>query len=135
MDVVALSAEDQYTTAPESTNKTILSPDYDEDNYSDFSSLYKNCVATLRNLTSPDPETGEVGRWAVHFHSYDRLALVNTKAYIEVGGWDTMIPFYMVRGSKLLFCLSSDPKYAPFAALCEGSFLTLNRQIVTYTLE
>ena len=91
MDVVALSSEGQYVAAQ----------DGDEDEYSDFNSLYDNCVATLRNLTSPDPETGKVSPWAQHFHSYDRLALVNTNVFIELGGWDTMIPFYMVREFQL----------------------------------
>jgi hypothetical protein len=34
-------------------------------------------------------------RWAARFFAYDHLAVVQTKAYEEVGGWDTSIPFYM----------------------------------------
>jgi hypothetical protein len=30
----------------------------------------------------------------MRFFSYDRLALVNVAAFIEVGGWDTLIPYY-----------------------------------------
>jgi hypothetical protein len=50
----------------------------------EFKSIYTRCVEALR-------EVG--GRWAMRFFSYDRLALVNVDAFIEVGGWDTMIPF------------------------------------------
>ncbi|RAL67906.1 hypothetical protein DID88_008631 [Monilinia fructigena] len=39
-------------------------------------------------------KTGLVTRWALEFFSYDRLALVNTDAYQNVGGWETLIPFY-----------------------------------------
>ncbi|KAL3428135.1 hypothetical protein PVAG01_01644 [Phlyctema vagabunda] len=70
MDVVAVSYEDH-------TEPT-------------FSSLYKLALRELR--ATADPSTP---RWALRFFAYDRLALVNTEAYRDVGGWDTFIPFYM----------------------------------------
>jgi len=76
MDVVALAAED-------------IPPPY--------RSLYMRAVEILRQTLAPDyarDDDGTPGRWAIRFFAYDRLALVNKEAYIEVGGWDTMIPFY-----------------------------------------
>ncbi len=84
--MVALSYEIKYSLDLPSS-----SPSH---NYSDFPSVYKNCVAELRNTITPDPQTGKVRRWAMRFFSYDRLALVNVAAFVEVGGWDTLIPFY-----------------------------------------
>ncbi|KAL3422995.1 hypothetical protein PVAG01_04742 [Phlyctema vagabunda] len=43
----------------------------------------------------PLPEQLTSKRWAARFFHYDHLALVQTKAFEEVGGWDTSIPFYM----------------------------------------
>ncbi len=98
MDVVALSFEDQYMEqhiidAEKPTD--ILPPSDPNHNYSDFKSLYQNCVIELRKATALNPQTGEVERWAMRFFSYDRLALVNVESFVEVGAWDTMIPFYM----------------------------------------
>lgn len=33
--------------------------------------------------------------WAGVFFAYDRLTLVNTQAYVNVGGWDTFIGYYL----------------------------------------
>lgn len=88
VDVVAISFEDQYAEAhPDS-----LAASHD---HSYFKSIYENCVDALHEATTPDPETGKQDRWAMRFFSYDRVALVNVAAFIEVGGWDTLIPFYM----------------------------------------
>ncbi|KAG8530936.1 uncharacterized protein KY384_004293 [Bacidia gigantensis] len=35
------------------------------------------------------------GPLATLWYDYDRLALVRTKAFVDVGGWDTLVPFYM----------------------------------------
>lgn len=43
----------------------------------------------------PQSEQLTTKRWAARFFAYDHLAVVQTKAYEEVGGWDTSIPFYM----------------------------------------
>jgi hypothetical protein len=87
MDLVAVSLENDYASIHSN-----IGPHHD---YSDFVSLYANCVAALRSVLAPDAITGEKKRWAQRFFSYDRLALVNVEAFLEVGGWDTLIPFYM----------------------------------------
>ena len=52
--------------------------------------VYARAVMALRETF--DPAWGPLAtRW---FH-YDNLALVRTQAFVDVGGWDTMIPFYM----------------------------------------
>lgn len=59
------------------------------EHHTPFTSLYHRAIDTLRETIHPS-----YGRWAVRFFAYDRLTLVNTAAYTDVGGWDTMIPFY-----------------------------------------
>jgi hypothetical protein len=95
MDVVTVSFEDQYADRHAEAQTKILPPSDPKHDYSDFKSVYKMCVEALRNTTSPDPVTGKVRRWGQYFFSYDHLALVNVAAFIEIGGWDTLIPFYM----------------------------------------
>ena len=70
MDVVAVSDE-EFSEEP-------------------YLSLYSRAVDALRKTTKPD-----YGSLATLWFAYDKLALVRTKAFIEVGGWDTQIPFYM----------------------------------------
>lgn len=94
MDVVALSFEDQYFAAHKESGIPILPPSDPKHDYSDYTSIYGNCLKALRDVTKPVPETGKPTRWAMRFFSYDRLALVNVAAFVEIGGWDTMIPFY-----------------------------------------
>ncbi|KAF7888536.1 uncharacterized protein EAF02_003077 [Botrytis sinoallii] len=85
MDLAILSFEDRWIDAhPDNVNPSPKK----------FQSLYDHCVSALRNVTTPNPETGVVKPWALEFFSYDRLALVNTESYQKVGGWDTLIPFY-----------------------------------------
>lgn len=55
-----------------------------------YLSLYSRAVDALRRTTKPD-----YGSLATLWFAYDKLALVRTKAFVEVGGWDTLIPFYM----------------------------------------
>lgn len=55
-----------------------------------YLSLYSRAVEALRKTTRPD-----YGSLATLWFAYDKLALVRTKAFVEVGGWDTTIPFYM----------------------------------------
>ena len=63
-----------------------------------YRSLYQVAVDTIRESFAPeyllDKETGKKGKWAVRFFSYDWLTLVNTAAYVELGGWDSMISYY-----------------------------------------
>ena len=95
MDVVTVSFEDQYADRHAEAQTKILPPSDPKHDYSDFKSVYKMCVEAMRNITSPHPNTGKVLRWGQYFFSYDRLALVNVAAFVDVGGWDTLIPFYM----------------------------------------
>ncbi|KAL8780829.1 MAG: hypothetical protein Q9194_000683 [Teloschistes cf. exilis] len=55
-----------------------------------YKSLYMRAVTVLRETMRP-----EYGPLAARWFAYDRLSLVRTKAFVEVGGWDTLIPFYM----------------------------------------
>lgn len=55
-----------------------------------YKSLYMRAVDTLRETL--DPAWGPL---ATRWFSYDKLALVRTQAFVDIGGWDTMIPFYM----------------------------------------
>lgn len=70
MDVVAVSDE-EYKTEP-------------------YESLYMRAVNVMRATLRP-----EYGPLAARWFAYDRLSLVRTKAFVDVGGWDTVIPFYM----------------------------------------
>lgn len=70
MDTVVLSDEDSNSSPPQS--------------------LYKRAVAILRETLNPS-----YGPLATRWFAYDRLALVRTQAFVDVGGWDTLIPFYM----------------------------------------
>jgi hypothetical protein len=79
MDVVAMSDEETPSLSPDSTA---------------HKSLYLRAVGVLRerlSLSYMPPGN----KWAIVFFAYDHLALVHTRAYIDVGGWDTMIPYYM----------------------------------------
>ena len=52
--------------------------------------LYARAVDALRETF--DPAWGSL---ATKWFAYDHLALVRTQAFVDVGGWDTMIPFYL----------------------------------------
>ncbi|KAH7312723.1 hypothetical protein B0I35DRAFT_411408 [Stachybotrys elegans] len=77
MDVLAISYEDGMEG---------VTPRAGEPGYK---SLYELCLSTLNATASSDE------RWADKFFAYDHLTLVNRRAYDEVGGWDTFIPYYM----------------------------------------
>ncbi|KAK0724980.1 hypothetical protein B0H67DRAFT_482246 [Lasiosphaeris hirsuta] len=77
MDVLALSFEDGHEG---------LTPRYTEEGYK---SLYTLALEALRDARKND------ARWGVRFFAYDHLALVNPVAYEDVGGWDTLIPYYI----------------------------------------
>ncbi|KAI1374866.1 hypothetical protein F4677DRAFT_425226 [Hypoxylon crocopeplum] len=78
MDVIVLSDED--------VKKNDRDHDWDHDPYA---TIYERCVGLLRYLNGPD-----MPPWATHFFAYDHLALVSRDAYLEVGAWDTHIPYY-----------------------------------------
>ncbi|KAJ4415482.1 hypothetical protein N0V85_002706 [Neurospora sp. IMI 360204] len=77
MDVLAFSFEDGNEKAKAK---------YNEEGYS---SLYTMALKTLKDARENDP------RWGIRFFAYDHLALVNPEAYEDVGGWDTLIPYYV----------------------------------------
>ena len=56
-----------------------------------YKSLYIRAIDALRETTL-DPTWGPL---ATRWFAYDKLALVRTQAFVDIGGWDTMIPFYM----------------------------------------
>lgn len=61
-----------------------------------YMSAYSRAVEVMRE--SMDPKYGKepgFGPLAARWFSYDRLSLVRTQSFVDVGGWDTMIPFYM----------------------------------------
>jgi hypothetical protein len=76
-DVVAFSFEKEFRPHTDGFN--------DISNYS----LYTRAVAILRYLRQP-----AIPKWAHHFFAYDHLTLVHRDAILDVGGWDTHIPFY-----------------------------------------
>ena len=55
-----------------------------------YKSLYSRAVEALEETL--DPAWGPL---ATRWFAYDRLALVRTQGFVDVGGWDTLIPFYM----------------------------------------
>ena len=52
--------------------------------------LYVRAVDALRETLDP-----AWGTLATRWFAYDTLALVRTQTFVDVGGWDTMIPFYL----------------------------------------
>ena len=56
-----------------------------------FKSLYMRAVETVREAQKPDYKDNP---WAIQFFAYDWLAAVNTKRFVEIGGWDSMISYY-----------------------------------------
>ena len=55
-----------------------------------YKPLYSRAVEALEETL--DPAWGPL---ATRWFAYDRLALVRTQGFVDVGGWDTTIPFYM----------------------------------------
>ena len=68
--MLAFSFENQTTTA-------------------EYESLYSKAVGVLKHMRQKG-----IPAWANVFFAYDHLALVHRDAILEVGGWDTHIPFY-----------------------------------------
>lgn len=77
-DVVAFSFEKEFRPHTDAKGP-------DRANYS----LYTRAVAILRYLRQPG-----IPKWANHFFAYDHLTLVHRDAVLDIGGWDTHIPFY-----------------------------------------
>ncbi|KAL8818714.1 MAG: hypothetical protein Q9223_002709 [Gallowayella weberi] len=55
-----------------------------------YKSFYMRAVSVMRETMQPD-----YGPLAARWFANDRLSLVRTKAVVDVGGWDTLIPFHM----------------------------------------
>lgn len=54
-----------------------------------YRTIYENCLLDLQRAVS----SGE--RWAFRWYQYDFLTLVNRDALDAVGGWDSLMPYYM----------------------------------------
>ncbi|KAK7977991.1 hypothetical protein PG988_005481 [Apiospora saccharicola] len=80
------SHQDVLVFSDEEVRKKDRDHDHDHDPYA---TLYERAVGLMRYLGSEDKPP-----WATHFFAYDHLTLVNRDAYIDVGAWDTHIPFY-----------------------------------------
>ncbi|CAJ2512046.1 Uu.00g076710.m01.CDS01 [Anthostomella pinea] len=76
-DVLVISDEDVW--------KKDRDHDWDHDPYA---TIYERCVGLMRYLSGPD-----MPPWGTHFFAYDQLTLVNRDAYLDVGAWDTHIPY------------------------------------------
>lgn len=76
-DVLTLSYEDGLEG---------VTPAYDKKGYKTVYELGCDALADARANDT---------HWAVRFFAYDHLALVNPDAYTAVGGWDTLIPYYL----------------------------------------
>ncbi|KAI1158136.1 hypothetical protein F5B18DRAFT_111213 [Nemania serpens] len=77
MDVLALGHENGFEN---------LTPRAGDPGYK---SLYTLCLEELnRTLVTDD-------HWALRFFAYDHLTLQNPRALEDIGGWDTLIPYYM----------------------------------------
>ena len=81
MDVLALSYEG---------GRDGVTPAYDAPGYK---TIYELGLAALQRAREKEAR-GE-GKWGIRFFAYDHLALVNPAAYEDVGGWDTLIPYYL----------------------------------------
>ncbi|KAL8774365.1 MAG: hypothetical protein Q9209_001116 [Squamulea sp. 1 TL-2023] len=68
----------------------VVSDEEYEEEGQPYQSLYMRALAVMRQTMQPD-----YGLLAARWFAYDRLTLVRTQAYVDVGGWDTLIPFYM----------------------------------------
>ncbi|KAI1134311.1 hypothetical protein F5Y05DRAFT_417365 [Hypoxylon sp. FL0543] len=77
MDVLALSHENGFEG---------LTPRGGEPGYK---SLYTLCLEELNRTMTIDE------RWGTRFFAYDHLTLQNPRALEDIGGWDTLIPYYM----------------------------------------
>lgn len=54
-----------------------------------YKSLYTLCLEELNRTLETDD------RWGLRFFAYDHLTLQNPMAIEDIGGWDTLIPYYM----------------------------------------
>ncbi|KAL8826259.1 MAG: hypothetical protein Q9191_003909 [Dirinaria sp. TL-2023a] len=67
---------------------------HEKETSSPFQSAYARAVEVLRASMAPTYGT-PAGPLAARWFAYDRLSLVRTQSFVDAGGWDTLIPFYM----------------------------------------
>ncbi|KAI0196922.1 hypothetical protein F4808DRAFT_300046 [Astrocystis sublimbata] len=77
MDVLALGHENGY----ENLTARAGEPGY--------KSLYTLALEELNHTITTDD------RWGLRFFAYDHLTLQNPRAIEDIGGWDTLIPYYV----------------------------------------
>ncbi|KAI8625065.1 hypothetical protein F5Y19DRAFT_479938 [Xylariaceae sp. FL1651] len=77
MDVLALGHENGFEN---------LTPRAGDPGYK---SLYTLCLEELNRTLATDD------RWGLRFFAYDHLTLQNPRALEDIGGWDTLIPYYI----------------------------------------
>ncbi|KAJ4289969.1 hypothetical protein N0V88_006770 [Collariella sp. IMI 366227] len=82
MDVLALSYEGGKTEQEEGGPL----PRYDQPGYK---TVYELALGVLKEVREKQTQ------WAIRFFAYDHLALVNPEAFEGIGGWDTLIPYYL----------------------------------------
>ncbi|WQF76507.1 Putative nucleotide-diphospho-sugar transferase [Colletotrichum destructivum] len=58
-------------------------------NTPDYQTIYELAISELNDTMRSDH------KWGARFFAYDHLTLVNPRAYGDVGGFDTFIPYYM----------------------------------------
>ncbi|KAI1257663.1 hypothetical protein MGN70_000706 [Eutypa lata] len=80
------SHQDVIVFSDEEVKKKDRDHDWDTDPYA---TIYERAVGLLRYLNGPD-----MPPWSTHFFAYDHLTLVKRDAFLEVGAWDTQIPYY-----------------------------------------
>ena len=56
-------------------------------------SVYSRALDTYHEYFSPNPPNS--AKWAAIWFAYDRLVLVDTASYLDLGGWDTFIGYYL----------------------------------------
>ena len=54
-----------------------------------YRTIYENCLREINHTVATDK------RWAFRWFQYDHLALVNRAALDAIGGWDSLIPYYL----------------------------------------
>lgn len=96
MDTVVVSDEEWDPSADDAKDEGKKERRREDDgkkkkeNGGGYKSLYLRAIDALEETLEPG-----WGDLATRWFAYDRLALVKTKTFVDVGGWDTMIPFYM----------------------------------------
>ncbi|KAI0200545.1 hypothetical protein F4808DRAFT_154445 [Astrocystis sublimbata] len=78
--------QDSIVFSDEDVKKKDRDHDWDHD---PFATLYERSIGLMRYLNGP-----EMPPWATHYFAYDLFTLINRDAYLDVGAWDTHIPFY-----------------------------------------